>query len=70
MTLSTSAVAVCCCSEFAQFAEQPRVLDGNHRLISEGGEELNLPLGEWPHRTAAESNHPDGLSLAQHRRGQ
>ena len=42
MTLSTSAVAVCCCSDFAQivgafaqFLEQPRVLDGDHRLLGE-----------------------------------
>ena len=37
MTLSTSAVAVCCCSDFAQLVEQPRVLDGDDGL---GGEVL------------------------------
>ena len=36
MTLSTSAVAVCCCSEFAQLVEQPRILDGDHGLGGEG----------------------------------
>ena len=38
MTLSTSAVAVCCCSRFAQFVEQTRVLDGDDGL---GGKVLN-----------------------------
>ena len=40
MTLSTSAVAVCCCSDFAEivgalahFVEQPRILDGDHGLV-------------------------------------
>ena len=37
MTLSTSAVAVCCCKRFAQLVEQPRVLDGDDGL---GGEVL------------------------------
>ena len=35
ITLSTSAVAVCCCSDSAQLVQEPRVLDGDHRL---GGE--------------------------------
>ena len=36
MTLSTSAVAVCCCSgSLAQLIEQPRVLDGDGRLVRE-----------------------------------
>ena len=39
ITLSTSAVAVCCCSEFAQLVEQPGVLDGDDGL---GGEVLSL----------------------------
>ena len=32
ITLSTSAVAVCCCSDFAQLVEQARVLDGDDGL--------------------------------------
>ena len=35
MTLSTSAVAVCCCSDSAQLVQQPCVLDGDDGL---GGE--------------------------------
>ena len=34
ITLRTSAVAVCCCSNFAQLAEQPRVLDGDDGLAA------------------------------------
>ena len=34
MTLSTSAVAVCCCSRFAQLVEQPGVLDGDDGLAA------------------------------------
>ena len=55
MTLSTSAVAVCCCKRFAQIArarlhlvEQAHVLDGDHRLVGEGLDELDLLVGEGP----------------------
>ena len=37
MTCSTSEVAVCCSSDFAQLVEQARVLDGDDGL---GGEVL------------------------------
>ena len=46
MTLSTSAVAVCCCSDCAQFAEQPRVLDGDDSLGGEVLHQLDLLVGE------------------------
>ena len=35
ITLSTSALAVCCCSDFAQLADQARVFDGDDRLVRE-----------------------------------
>ena len=35
MTLSTSAVAVCCCRRFAQLVEQPSILDGDDGLLGE-----------------------------------
>ena len=47
MTLSTSAVAVCCCSDSSQFAEQPRVLDGDDGLSGEIGYEFDLVTCEW-----------------------
>ena len=53
MTLSTSAVAVCCCSDSRQIVgallhlvEQPRVLDGDHGLVGEGLDQLDLLVGE------------------------
>ena len=52
MTLSTSAVAVCCCKRFAQFVEQPRVLDGDDGLIGEIRHEFDLLLGKWAHLLA------------------
>ena len=48
MTLSTSEVAVCCSSDFAQLAEQPRVLDGDHGLRGEVLHQLDLLVGERP----------------------
>ena len=46
ITLSTSAVAVCCCSDFAQLVEQPGVLDGDDSLVSEVLNECDLLIGE------------------------
>ena len=53
MTLSTSAVAVCCCSDSLRssrarlhLVEQPHVLDRDHRLVGEGREQLDLLVGE------------------------
>ena len=46
MTLSTSEVAVCRCSEFAQLVEQPRVLDGDHGLGGEVLHQFDLLVGE------------------------
>ena len=28
--------------------EQPHVLDRDHRLVGEGGDQLDLLFGEWP----------------------
>ena len=49
MTLSTSEVAVCCSSDseqivgaLAQLVEQPRVLDGDHRLRGEVLKQFDL----------------------------
>ena len=51
MTLSTSAVAVCCCSASLELRgarlhllEQPHVLDGDDRLVGEGLDQLDLTL--------------------------
>ena len=31
----------------AEFLEQAHVLDGDHGLVREGLDEIDLPLGEW-----------------------
>ncbi len=40
----------------AQLAEQPRVLDRDHRLVGEGRYQLDLLFGERPHRPAAQDD--------------
>jgi len=46
MTLSTSAVAVCCCNDSTQLREQPCVLDRDDGLIGEVLHQGNLFLSE------------------------
>ena len=41
------------------FVKQPGVLDCDHRLICEGGQQLDLFLGERPHGQAREAEHAD-----------
>ena len=61
MTLSTSAVAVCCCSDFAQLVEQPRVLDGDDGLGGEVRDQLDLLVGERADLLAVDDNRADQL---------
>ena len=71
MIFNTSAVAVCCCRVLAARAtllhvvEQPHVLDRDHRLVGERGEQLDLLVGEWPHRRNATAQHANRSSFAQ-----
>ena len=39
----------------AELLEQPHVLDGDHRLVGEGFEQIDLPVGERLDDFAAES---------------
>ena len=59
MTFSTSAVAVCCCSDLAQLVEQPRVLDGDDGLSGEILDQLDLLVGEWAHFLAINGDGAD-----------
>ena len=68
MTLSTSAVAVCCCSDseivgaLPQLVEQPRVLDRDDGLGGEVRDQFDLLVGERPHeRRAIITNDADQL---------
>ena len=55
MTFSTSAVAVCCCSDSAQLVEQPCVLDSDDRLVGKGAHQLDLLFGKWLHKGSADN---------------
>ena len=46
MTLSTSAVAVCCWRDSRLLVEQARVLDGDDGLVGEALDQLDLLVGE------------------------
>ena len=48
-----------------QFFEQAHVLDGNHGLVGEGFEKLDLFFGEGPDLGAPDHNGPDGDSFPQ-----
>ena len=70
MTLSTSAVAVCCCSDCAQLVEQPRVLDGDDGLAGEILDQLDLLVGERSDLLAVDTDRTDQLVVLEHRHGQ
>ena len=74
MTLSTSAVAVCCCSDSLKLVrarlhlvEQAHVLDGDHRLVGEGRDQLDLLVGERPDLLAVDDDGADRARLPEHR---
>ena len=69
MTLSTSAVAVCCCSDFAQLVEQPRVLDGDDGLRGEVLHQLDLLVGERANLLAVDDDGADQFVVLEHRHG-
>ena len=61
-------------SDFGQFAragldafEQADILDRNRRLVSEGRDQLDLLLGEWPTSERAKLRTPIGDAFAQQR---
>ena len=66
MTLSTSAVAVCCCSDSRSSLEQPRILDGDDGLGGEVLHQFNLLICEWPHLLAVNDNCADHLVVLNH----
>ena len=70
MTCSTSAVAVCCSSASPQFAQQPRVLDGDDGLIGEAGNKRDLFVGKWADFLAVQGKRADKLVVLEHRNNQ
>ena len=67
MTLSTSAVAVCCCRRFAKLVEEPRILDGDDGLRGEVLDQLDLLVGERAYLLPVDENGADHLVILQHR---
>jgi len=47
--------------------EQPHVLDRNHRLVGESGQQFDLTLGVRPDRSPSQRQHPDRRALAHQR---
>src|SRR5262249_47356304 len=47
------------------FIDQAPILDGNHRLVREGGDEIDFSLREWIDRDAGQDEDADRSSLAQ-----
>jgi hypothetical protein len=39
--------------------KQPHVLDCDHRLVGEGGDQLDLPVAERPGGATRQHEHPD-----------
>ena len=67
MTCNTSEVAVCCSSELAQLVEQPRVLDGDHRLRGKIRDQRDLFVGKWLHFPAVDGYRANRRSILEHR---
>ena len=51
----------------AQFCQKPRILDGDHCLVGEGGHQPDLLFGERFHRGAQQANDTDRHTVAQQR---
>ena len=51
----------------AQFLEQPRVLDGDHRLLGEVAHQLDLLVGERPHFLTVNRDGADQFVFPEHR---
>jgi hypothetical protein len=50
-----------------ELVEQPDILDSDHRLIGEGGDQLNLLVGERPYLGPPDADCPDSLGSAEQR---
>jgi len=49
----------------AQFGQQPRILDRDHRLVGEGAHQIDLPPSERLDPFARQHDDADRLTLAQ-----
>jgi hypothetical protein len=65
MTRRISAVAVCCSSAFFRLVEQAHVRDGDHGLVGEGLEQLNVSRGEGTRLHAVHGDRTDRCALTE-----
>ena len=70
MTPRISLVAVCCSNDSLKFLEQPHVLDGDHGLVGEGFEQLDLRRSEGAHFDATGDQCSNEFSLLTKGNGQ
>src|SRR5262249_52111496 len=49
------------------FVEQPHVLDRDHRLVGEGGHQLDLIVGKWAHGASHQHDHANRFAFTQQR---
>ena len=77
MILRTSPTAVCCCRDSLRslvrclnFVEQPHILDGDHGLVGEGLQQLNVMVGERARLARVTLMMPIGTSVAHQRHEQ
>ena len=61
-------MAVCCCRDFTQLVEQPRILDGDDGLRGERPQERKLLIRKRSWRTAYDAEQADRLIAAHHGR--
>ena len=69
MTLSTSAVAVCCCSD-SRSSLSSRVFSMAMTAWRRSSDQLDLLVGEWAHLLAVDADGADQLVLLEHRHDQ
>ena len=73
ITLSTSAVAVCCCSDSRRFGlplEQPRVFDGDDGLGGEVRHQLDLSIAKGSNFLAINYDGSDKFVVLEHWHGE
>ena len=67
MTLSTSAVAVCCCSDSRSSLSRRVFSMAMTACVGEILHELDLFVAEWPHLLAVHTDDADQLVFLEHR---
>src|SRR5262245_52850818 len=67
MIFSTSAVAVCCCSDFAQLVEQADVFDGDNDLIGKARQERDLLVREGANFLTKDNDGSNEVIVLKHR---